>query len=115
MPEVAKDLAWKAGGLVVAALAAWLLVRRAMAPGGVLTNGTFNPASTNNLAYRGANSVAQALTGDAGATVGTSVFEWLNPGAVERERAAIYGPVPEAPDTSAWDRLLAGEFGIGSP
>lgn len=85
-------LMFGASAVLVIAAIGWLTARGvAAAPAG-----TFNPGSAHNLAYRGLNEIIAAATGDPGATAGNSIWELLNPGAVERERAAIYGtPAPQ--------------------
>lgn len=45
-----------------------------------------NPVSDKNLAYTGTNAVGQAIAGDENWTLGTWMFEVLNPQAIERER-----------------------------
>ena len=38
-----------------------------------------NPVSHDNIFNRGVNAVTQSLTGDPNATLGTKIYEWLNP------------------------------------
>lgn len=51
---------------------------------------TFNPLSPDNLAYRGANSVFSAVSGNTTDTIGT----WLASGYSDSVGAAITAPVP---------------------
>ena len=44
-------------------------------------SGAFDPTSPNNLAYKGANSVTQAVTGNPNATTGGAIYDVLNPNA----------------------------------
>ena len=56
------------------------------------------PTNPDNIIAQGANAVARVVTGgDPGATLGTTLFEKLNPGTVAAERNAAYGtPGPGA-------------------
>lgn len=58
------------GGL---ALSAWVIYEIVNHPD------WFNPASQNNLANRGFNSLYQDVTGSKG-TLGTDIYNWLHPG-----------------------------------
>jgi hypothetical protein len=40
----------------------------------------FDITSSKNLAYTGASSVVEALTGEKGATVGTKAYDWITGG-----------------------------------
>lgn len=83
------------------------------------------PTNPDNIVAQGVNAVARVLTGDPGATVGTSLWEKLNPGAVAAEKAAIYGDPQKAapiypgldaelragaPDAGDWRDTLAGAW-----
>ncbi|HYC45381.1 MAG TPA: hypothetical protein VED01_07815 [Burkholderiales bacterium] len=65
-----------------------------------------NPASSNNLAYRGANSIVQTVTNDPYATLGTKVWEWMNPASVAAEKMMLTGESAYAPNAAAiWTAL----------
>lgn len=53
----------------------------------------FNPTSSENLAYQGANSIGAAIAGERPEdfSLGARIWEWLNPSAVEAERRAVLG------------------------
>jgi hypothetical protein len=72
MPPVSADLAIKLalGSALIVGLA-WLAIRLAK---GVQT-GALNPASANNLAYQGANSIGEALTGDKDFSLGGWLYD----------------------------------------
>lgn len=82
-------------GLVASGAVAWLIIRQgksaAAAVGTVVDQ--INPTNPNNAAARTVNAVVQAVTGDPSASLGTKVFEWLNPGTVARE-SQITAPTP---------------------
>lgn len=62
------------GGIVLAAIVGIIVYTNRKA---ILT--AFNPASDQNLAYKGANSVLQHLSGNPNETVGTGAFDlWDN-------------------------------------
>lgn len=42
--------------------------------------------SPENVAYKGTTKVVRAVTGDEHATLGTKLWEWLNPAAVQKEK-----------------------------
>lgn len=66
-----------------------------------------NPASANNLAYRGTSAVVQSVTNDPYATLGTKIWEWANPDAVTAEKRALGVATPE------WDGLSNEDAWIG--
>jgi hypothetical protein len=45
---------------------------------GVLFRGAFNPASNNNLIYRGVNALGEAVTGAEDWSLGTAIYDWWN-------------------------------------
>ncbi|MEH6434246.1 hypothetical protein [Massilia sp. DD77] len=45
---------------------------------GVLFRGAFNPASDNNLIYRGVNNVGEYFTGKEGWTLGGAIYDWTH-------------------------------------
>lgn len=45
---------------------------------GVLFRGAFNPASNNNLIYRGVNALGEAVTGSEDWSLGTAIYDWWN-------------------------------------
>jgi hypothetical protein len=63
-----------------------------------------NPTSDRNLAYRGVNAVGGAVTGDASFSLGSWLWEKLNPAAVAAERD-LTGATPPAgaPIYDRWD------------
>jgi len=90
-----RNSTWAALGLFGAgALGLYLLARRFG-----ITADSFNIASPENVAYRGANAVVQAVTGDANQTVGGAIFDLFNPnaglapGEVSTGRGVIVSPV----------------------
>lgn len=104
-----------AGVAIVALVGISYAKRRATNPGARLLD-PINPLSRENLAYRGVNAVVATFTDDSEATLGTWLYEKLNPSRVEEERRLFSSPAAQpAPDTSAWDRLLAGEYGVVAP
>lgn len=56
-----------------------------------------NPISDRNVAYGATNAVGGALTGTRDFSLGSWLWEKLNPEAVERERQATIGPAPSRP------------------
>ncbi len=111
-----------AGIAVAAALGIWIAVKSGAAA--KLTAGTLeaiSPLNANNVFARGVNAVGAELAGDPGWNLGGWIWEHTHPGSVTAEGRAVYGdptarsgPQP-VPDTSAWDRLLAGEYGVIAP
>jgi hypothetical protein len=85
-------------GLVagLAALAWWKkdAIKAAAAAAGDAVNVT----SDKNLAYRAANALTEAVTGDANTSFGSKLYDWLNPG------TDINAPVTQADI----DKLRAG-------
>lgn len=57
----------------------------------------FNPTSSSNLAYRGANAFTQAVTNDPYATLGTALWKWNNPEALRKEAQMGVTPWSEVP------------------
>jgi hypothetical protein len=45
---------------------------------GVLFRGAFNPASDNNLIYRGVNGLGALVTGDDGWNLGGAIYDWTH-------------------------------------
>lgn len=83
------------------------------------------PTNPDNIVAQGANAVARVITGDPGATVGTSLWEKLNPEKVAEEKRRIYGDPQKAapiypgldaelragaPDSGDWRDALAGAW-----
>lgn len=62
------------GGAAVAAVAIW----KARAAAGAVAEAV-NPLSDQNLAYRGASAVVEAVTGRKGETLGTALHKAFNP------------------------------------
>lgn len=59
-----------------------------------------NPASSDNLVYRGVSNVAHFIGGDGTSgqstiPLGTRMWEWLNPAAVAKERAMLSNGTPD--------------------
>lgn len=80
-------------GLGVAAIAALLVAWKsgALAKGATVVAQSINPLNPENVFARSADAVVQHLSGDPGATVGTSWWETWNADRVAKEREAIYG------------------------
>lgn len=84
-----------AGGVVVAAVV-YQIVRKgqtiaAAVPAALAAVGTaVNPVSDKNLAYKGANAVTQALTGDSSVTFGTWIYDMVHGGSDN----ALVAPTP---------------------
>lgn len=38
-----------------------------------------NPASSNNLVNQGVNTLAETVSGKKGCTLGTALYDWMNP------------------------------------
>lgn len=73
-------------GAVVAAGAAFWAVRR----GRQALAEDLNPTSSNNLAYRGASAVGDAIANDGQErALGARIWEWLNPGQAAAERDVL--------------------------
>jgi len=82
-----------------------------------------NPASTQNLAYRGVNSIAAQVTNDPDWNLGVKIWEWLNPDKLARERellgpstpsntrqqAAMIGSGPQSYVDANWDAMAAAD------
>lgn len=60
-----------------------------------------NPVSDQNLAYKAANAVTQALTGDSGATLGTKLWELVNPGQAASDNAITAPTGPNVPTSKS--------------
>lgn len=91
-------------GAGVALVVVWQLGKAGRAVGQAISEGAVNPASPNNLAYRGVNSVGASLTGDRYFDLGSWIWEKLNPEAAQREREAIgqAQPVQPVQQSTAW-------------
>ncbi len=78
--------------LTVAALVAAVLFwkRKEIASSAEAVVSAFNPASPDNLAYRGVTAITEKITGD-DRPFGVQLFEWMNPGVVKAEIQAIHG------------------------
>ena len=65
---------------------------------GALAPGALDPTSRDNLAYRGANEIGAALTGNKDWSVGVAVWELLNPAQAAKDNQ-VAAPVAtkEAP------------------
>lgn len=92
-------------GLALAAIPLGLALAQRYAPQIAVA---LDPSNPDNAVAAAANRAVQRMTGDAGATVGTTWWETINPAAVAAERAAIYGTeaAPHEPTPayqSPWD------------
>ena len=77
------------GAGVVAFVVVWLVARQAKAAGGALVDAagdaaaavgrSVNPASDQNLIYRGVNAVGGAVTGDGDFSLGSWLYDVMNP------------------------------------
>lgn len=89
-------------GVALVALAAlgWYAQRKVAA----LPAGSFDPTSRENLAYKGANQIGAALTGDNDFALGAWLWEVSHPGEVAAELDALRAPAAPvmraAPDSS---------------
>lgn len=120
-----------AAALAFGAAVVWQLVKNKKAIGAAITDtakgaiAAITPTNPDNIIAQGANAVARVVTGDPGATVGSSLWEKLNPDAVAAEKRAIYGDPQRAapiypgldaelragaPDGGDWRDTLAGAW-----
>lgn len=60
-----------------------------------------NPVSDKNIVYAVANTAGSVVTGDADFSLGVKIWEWLNPGKVAAEKAAIAPTALKVADTKA--------------
>lgn len=67
---------------------AWKLTQAGRVVADAVQAGAIDPTSTNNLAYRGVNAVGGVVADDPNFSLGATIFEWFNPGAVAAEKAA---------------------------
>lgn len=74
------------GGGVAVFLALRAVANKATSAAGTALQAV-NPTSTNNLAYRGANAVLEAVTGQPEQTLGTWLYELFNGDEWAREQA----------------------------
>lgn len=92
-------------GIGLGAVLAWQAIKGATAAvdaaGEAIKGGAINPGSANNLAYRGANAIGAAASGDESWSLGAKLFEWLNPGAVAAERAVTSSTPARAAGTTS--------------
>lgn len=72
--EIGAGAAIVAGILVLGVAGIYAAKRAGVLPGA----DTFNPASPDNLAYRGANAIGAALTGDQDFSLGARIWEWTH-------------------------------------
>lgn len=83
------------GGVAVAGFLAYKLYTT----GKTVVTETLNPASEKNAVNQAVNSVVQDVTGDPTATLGTKIYDWLNPN--EAKKLGLEKPaVPAAADTA---------------
>jgi hypothetical protein len=98
-------------GLAVVAVIAWQRGGRQ-----VVTQG-LNPLSDRNYAYGGVNAVGAAVSGNPSFSLGSWLFEVMNPGAVQAERDALGGAVadhqrrPDPPSAG----IVLGDYSPESP
>jgi hypothetical protein len=98
--------------LAVGALVGVVIIARTFKAPAAAALDAINPTSPNNIVYRGANSLVQAITGDPYGTVGTKWWEFWNRDQVARERAALSNDAPpvSTPGIDNEDRDLGGYF-----
>jgi hypothetical protein len=83
------------GALVIAAAVAGVMLYRNRAEILAWGKTALNPASTDNLAYKGATAITQAVTGNKVDSFGTWLANVFKPSA-EKEVDAMLAPVPGA-------------------
>jgi hypothetical protein len=59
-----------------------------------------NPASPDNIVYKGVNTVAAQVTNDPSWNLGNKLWEFLNPDKVAKEKAMLAGGKPKISDAS---------------
>jgi hypothetical protein len=69
--------------------------------GAATVGGWVNPVSDENLAYRGVNAVGEAVTGNADWSLGSAIYDWIN-------------PEPPAPYTSGGGGVFTGTGATGT-
>ena len=61
-----------------------------------------NPANPGNIINRGVSAAGSAITGQASWSLGAAAWEFFNPGAVAREKAAIGITTSAPPELYEW-------------
>ena len=82
-----------AAGLGVAIVAAWYVTKGVKSVGDAVAAGAINPASSNNVVNKGVSAIGAAATGNKDFSLGSWIYEKLNPGAVAAEDTAVHAPV----------------------
>lgn len=78
------------GGVALAGFLAYQIYTK----GKTVVTETLNPASDKNVVNQGVNSAVQAVTGDENATLGTKIYDWLNPN--ESKKLGLQKPAQPA-------------------
>ena len=82
MNDTGKMFAVGLGLGLVAIVGIYLLAKKASSAVGdaaAAVGTAVNPVSDQNLAYKGANAVVQAVTGDQSTSLGSKIYDWLHP------------------------------------
>ena len=75
----AKELAISAAVLTGVGVVLYVLLKREAAAAAQAVGQAINPASDQNMAYRGVNSVGAVLTGDPSWSLGSWLYDLFNP------------------------------------